>query len=252
MAHDIHGSHSAEFVTHRSVRTELPSVSGPRQLQKRIGEVDAMDIGILGTGNLAAALGKAWSRAGHSLTIAGRSPDKAAALARDLGARSASPREAVVGRDAVLLAVSWPGVPDMLDAAGASEGTLAAGVLIDPTNAVEHGIGTLLTSPGTSGAQQISGLAPGARVVKAFHLFPADHWLSPPAPLDERLPTVPMCGDSPSALEKVSQLVRDAGANPAVLGPLTRARQLEEVAGFVIGLAFSGVDPNAAIPRLSP
>jgi 8-hydroxy-5-deazaflavin:NADPH oxidoreductase len=211
-----------------------------------------MDLGILGTGRLAAALGTAWSRAGHSLTIAGRSPDRAAALARNLSARSASPREAVVGRDAVLLAVSWLGAPEMLAAAGASDGTLAGGVLIDPTNAVEHGIGMLLTDPGTSEAQQISGLAPGAQVVKAFHLFPADHWLNPPERLDEGAAMVPICGDSPSALEIVGQLVRDAGANPAVLGPLTRARQLEEVAGFVIGLAFSGVDPNAAIPRLNP
>jgi predicted dinucleotide-binding enzyme len=45
-------------------------------------------------------------------------------------------------------------------------------------------------------------------------------------------------------------LVRDAGGRPAVLGPLSRARQLEEVAGFVIGLAFSGVDPSSAIPRI--
>jgi hypothetical protein len=35
-----------------------------------------------------------------------------------------------------------------------------------------------------------------------------------------------------------------------VLGTLDRARQLEEVAGFVIGLAFAGTDPNSAIPRV--
>jgi hypothetical protein len=28
-----------------------------------------------------------------------------------------------------------------------------------------------------------------------------------------------------------------------VVGPLDRARQLEEVAGFVIAMAFAGVDP---------
>ena len=60
----------------------------------------------------------------------------------------------------------------MSDAAGASEGALAGAVLIDSTNAVEHGIGTLLSEPGTSGTQQISGFASLAQVVKAFHLFP--------------------------------------------------------------------------------
>ena len=42
----------------------------------------------------------------------------------------------------------------------------------------------------------------------------------------------------------LGQLVRDAGGVPAVLGPLDRTRQLEEVARFVIGLAFAGVDPR--------
>jgi hypothetical protein len=35
-----------------------------------------------------------------------------------------------------------------------------------------------------------------------------------------------------------------------VLGTLDRVRQLEEVAGFVIGLAFAGVDPQSAIPAV--
>ncbi|MGI5271642.1 hypothetical protein ACQEUU_20975 [Nonomuraea sp. CA-218870] len=43
---------------------------------------------------------------------------------------------------------------------------------------------------------------------------------------------------------------RVAAEAPAVLGPLDRARQLEEVADFVIGLAFGGTDPNSAIPRV--
>ncbi|MFD9942749.1 hypothetical protein ACFWYW_41580 [Nonomuraea sp. NPDC059023] len=35
-----------------------------------------------------------------------------------------------------------------------------------------------------------------------------------------------------------------------MLGPLDRARQLKEVAGFVIGPAVAGTDPGSAIPRL--
>jgi hypothetical protein len=58
-----------------------------------------------------------------------------------------------------------------------------------------------------------------------------------------------MRGDNPAALQIIGQLVRDAGGMPAVLGPLSRVRQLEEVAGFAIGLTFAGYDPNSAIPR---
>jgi predicted dinucleotide-binding enzyme len=146
--------------------------------------------------------------------------------------------EAVRGRDAVLLAVPWSGVEPMLRAAG----DLAGVVVIDPTNAVTHAVGALLVPAGTSAAEEIARLAPGSLVVKAFHLVPAEAW---PAPL-----TVPLAGDDPRALETVSTLVRDAGATPHLFGALTRARQLEEAAGFFIALAFAGVDPRATFPSL--
>jgi 8-hydroxy-5-deazaflavin:NADPH oxidoreductase len=212
-----------------------------------------MRIGILGTGALAEALGTGWARAGHELVIGGRSPAKADALAERLGgaARAASPREVVTGCDAVLLAVLWAGVEEILRGVDAANGTLAGTPLIDPTNAVEHGVGVLLIDRGGSAAGRIAELAPGAHVVKAFHLFPADRWTRPPGNTDAAPPaTVAICGDDPAALRITGDLIRDVGGVPAVLGPLHRARQLEEAAGFVIGLAFAGFDPNSAIPRV--
>ncbi|MFI6338729.1 NADPH-dependent F420 reductase [Streptomyces sp. NPDC050535] len=210
-----------------------------------------MRIGILGTGTLAAALSEGWARAGHEVAIGGRSQAKAEKLAERLGhgALAVTPREAAAGRDAVLLAVSWDGVGDMLALAGASGGVLEDTPLIDPSNAVAHGVGVLLTGEGESMAGRIAGLAPGARVVKAFHLFPAGQWTSPPAGDAARV-TVAMCGDDRAALDVVSGLVRDVGGTPAVVGGLDRVRQLEEAAGFVIGLAFAGFDPNSAVPRV--
>jgi predicted dinucleotide-binding enzyme len=206
-----------------------------------------MRIGILGTGTLAVGLGAAWTRVGHEVLVGGRSPDRATAAASRMGAsaRAVTPREAVTERDAVLVAVSWQGLPNILHAAGATDGALAGTPLIDPTNAVEHGVGELLTSDGRAVAEHVAGWAPGAHVVKAFHLFAADQWHEGRKPV-----TVVLAGDHETALRITADLVRDVGARPAVLGPLRRARQLEEVAGFVIGLAFSGVDPNSAIPRV--
>lgn len=201
-----------------------------------------MRIGIIGTGTLAAALGGRWSQAGHDITIAGRSPAKARELAAQLNARSTTIRDAVQNADAVLLAVTWDGVADVLREAGDWSGS----VLIDPTNAVEHGVGVLQTPPGQSGAQRIAALAPGAHVVKAFHLFPANQWSEPTG---ARV-TVATCGDNPRALDTTATLIRDAGAEPAALGGLDRARQLEEVAGFTIGLVFNGANPNTAIPHI--
>ncbi|WP_035855770.1 NADPH-dependent F420 reductase [Cryptosporangium arvum] len=195
-----------------------------------------MRIGILGTGSLATALATGWSRAGHHITVGGRSPDKATALADTVGGHVRPVPDVAADADAVLLAVSWSGVPDMLRAAGPLDGV----PLIDPTNAVDHGVGVLHASP----AEHIAATVPGAHVVKAFHLFPSGVWTDP----RDSTVTVVMCGDDQRALSVVGTLVTDVGGAPVVLGGLARARQLEEVAGFVIGLAFSGVDPRSAVP----
>jgi predicted dinucleotide-binding enzyme len=205
-----------------------------------------MRIGILGTGTLATALATGWTRAGHDISIGGRSPERAEVAAKASGARARRLPEVAVDADAVLLSVHWEGVADILTAAGAPARSLAGKPLIDPTNAVEHGIGVLRTESGRALAHHVAELAPGANVVKALNLFPSTRWTTPASsPV-----TVAMCGDDPRALEIVGSLVRDIGGVPAVLGGLDRARQLEEVAGFVIALAFAGVDPQLAIPAV--
>ncbi|WP_039824270.1 NADPH-dependent F420 reductase [Nocardia testacea] len=208
-----------------------------------------MRIAILGTGHLAEALGRCWVRAGHRVTVAGRAPEKAAALARRLGGptRPAAAREAVDGADAVLLAVPWDAADTVLEAAGGSGGGLAGIPIIDPTNPVEHGVGVVLGPAGESNAERIAAAAPGGRVVKGFHLVPSTQW-----GVAGVATTVVLCGDDPGALHVVETLVRDAGAEPVVVGPLARARQLEEVAGLFITLAFAGVDPRTMAPGLPP
>jgi predicted dinucleotide-binding enzyme len=204
-----------------------------------------MRIAVLGTGTLAVALAAGWTRAGHDIVIGGRSPERAAAAAKATGARARPLSEVTGDADAVLLSVRWEGGPDILTAVGAPAGSLAGKPLIDPTNAVDHGIGVLRTESGRAAAHRVAEFAPGAHVVKAFHLFPSTHWSTPSSAA-----VVAMCGDDRRALEVVASLVRDIGGAPAVIGGLDRARQLEEVAGFVIALAFAGIDPQAAIPAV--
>lgn len=252
-----------------------------------------MRIGIIGAGNMAAALGAAWTAAGHDVLVGGRSPERSEATVERINAatvaasptgaaaggggggaaasgttRAVTPREAAEGGEVLLLAVLWEGMEDLLTLAGGLGGALAGKPLLDCTNAVEHAVGLLLPPAPGSAAQRAAELAPGAHVVKAFHLFPAAQWdpaaraaavaeraaadsaaapSAPPAPAA----TIPLCGDDDAALATAAQLVRDAGGVPAILpGGLARARQLEEAAGFVIGLAFSGADPAAAVPHV--
>lgn len=204
-----------------------------------------MKVAIAGTGEMARTLGQAWVTSGHQVTIAGRNRVKAEQLARNIGASVSDLHDVADTGDIVVLAITWGGALSVLGALGASDGALSGKVVIDPINAVEHGIGRLLQLEAST-AELIAGASPGASVVKALNIFPATYWQHE----HTSVPTVAIAGDDPVALDAVGKLISDLGAQAETLGPLSRARQLEEVAGFVIGLSFKGIDPCFAVPGL--
>ncbi|MEV7010324.1 NAD(P)-binding domain-containing protein [Streptosporangium sp. NPDC051022] len=211
-----------------------------------------MRIGILGAGRMADALGTQWARAGHRLTVSGRDPARAAALAERLGptARAGTWTEAATFGEVVLLAVRDHAVPEVLAAAGASGGTLRGRVLIDCTNPVVPGRFTLATEGGPSMAERVASAATGSHVVKAFNLCHEDVWRMTPPVFDGRRLAVPLCGDDPGALATARSLVEDLGCVPIEGGGLERAGLLEAMAAFVIGMWFGGADAQATLPPL--
>lgn len=207
-----------------------------------------MRIGILGTGVMAAALAEAWARRGHHVLVGGRSQDKARAIAERLGdaVEAVFPAQVAKASDAVVVAVAWEGLDHVLALAGADEGSLAGKAVIDCTNAVDYASG-LLKPPTGSAIQHIAERAVGSHVVKALHLFAGTSWLTP-TPAGQSKRTVAMCGDDDAALGIAAELVRDLGGVPAVIGGLEHARQLEDVAGFVMRLVAAGHSPVTAVP----
>ena len=80
-----------------------------------------MRIGILGSGLMGAKLGTIFARAGYEVVFSSaRSNDKLKKLARDAkgNARAGSPAEAAKDADALLLAVHWSRIDDVLKQAG--------------------------------------------------------------------------------------------------------------------------------------
>ncbi|RKT86026.1 hypothetical protein SAMN05421805_1011119 [Saccharopolyspora antimicrobica] len=209
-----------------------------------------MRIGILGTGNMAAALGAQWASSGHELMVSGRQPAKAEALAQRLGrsVRAGTVAEAVEFGSVVLIAVLSGAVREVLSAAGAESGSFCDKVVVDCSNAVVPGRFVLDLPAGSSMAEQISEQAVGAKVVKAFNLCHESIWrLTPPA-FDGRPLLVPLCGDDAGAVEIVRSLVTDIGCEPADGGGLERAPLLEATAAFAIGLWARGVEAQAMLP----
>jgi predicted dinucleotide-binding enzyme len=80
-----------------------------------------MRIGILGSGLMGAKLGTIFARAGHEVVFSyARSQEKLKKLAREAGskAQAGSVREAAQKADALLLAVHWSRIEDVLKQAG--------------------------------------------------------------------------------------------------------------------------------------
>ncbi|MEW9554850.1 NADPH-dependent F420 reductase [Nonomuraea sp. NPDC050783] len=199
-----------------------------------------MRIGVLGAGAMADALGTRWAAAGHELMVAGRTADKARALARKWGARAGDFREVAEFGDVALIAVLYQGMPATLAEIGDA---LRDKPVVDCNNPVETEKFTLVTEAGRSLAQDI-GQATGGHVVKAFNLCHARVWEMDPPLFDGRRLVVPYCGDHSAANDLTRRLIADIGGEPLLVGGLEQALHLEAMAAVVISLLFGGRDPH--------
>jgi predicted dinucleotide-binding enzyme len=87
------------------------------------------------------------------------------------------------------------------------------------------------TPPGTSSAEEVAQLVPeGTPVVKAFNTTFAPTLVA--GEVGGQQLDVLIAGDDDAAKRKVAQLVSDGGLRPLDVGPLRRARQLEQL-GFL-------------------
>ena len=187
-----------------------------------------MDIGIIGTGDVAISLAQSWTKSGHQIHIGSAQKATATTLAKELDPHAAhiqggSISETVAFSQIQLIAVTWRSVKKTLKSAGSLDKT----ILIDATNPYIPGMGLTLGLT-TSAAEQISAWRPAARVVKAFNtLQPAliqdPYFNGQPA-------TMLYCGDDDEAKFVVHRLAEEMGFKAMDAGPLKMARQLEPLA----------------------
>ena len=132
-----------------------------------------MRIGILGSGLMGGKLGTIFARAGHEVVFSyARSKQKLERLARDAQgkARAGTPLEAVQNADALLLAVHWSRVDDVLRQAGDLSGKVivTCGLPMNDDNSA------LVVAHTSSGAEQLAAKVPRAHVVCAFNTVPSE------------------------------------------------------------------------------
>ncbi len=199
-----------------------------------------MRVGILGSGLMGGTLGTIFARAGHEVTFSyARSREKLKDLARDAqgNARAGTPAEAAKDADALLLAVHWSRMDDVLKQAG----DLSGKVIVSCSLPMDAGNTKLVVANSSSGAEELAKKFPEARFVSAFNTVPSEVLLGV---FDSRRkktrPSLVYCGDEETSKNVAAELIRDAGFDPIDAGPLRIARYTEPFALLVGQLAYEG------------
>lgn len=176
-------------------------------------------IGTIGAGNLGAAVGALWVAAGHEVMFSSRNPETLKDLVAGLGpkARAGTVAEAIAFGDAVLLAVPYEAYPQVgRDYAEALRGK----VVLDAGNANRSTLYAETQANGIGITTQK--VFPGARIVRAFNAANNRLFTNNADRAAPRM-AIPLAGDDADALELAERLVRDAGFQPLVVGPLKDA-----------------------------
>jgi predicted dinucleotide-binding enzyme len=191
-------------------------------------------ISIIGSGNMASAIGGLAVKGGNAVEVIGRDQAKAATLASTLGnGATAGTWGAVPAGEIVILAVLFDSAVPIVSEYGDA---LAGKIIVDITNPFNPTVTGLAIPADTSIAKMVAEAGPAnAHVVKAFNTLFRDV-LAAGGPLD-----VFMAGDDKQAKTAVSEFITSLGLRPLDTGNLSMAHWLEGAGLLSVGLAGNGV-----------
>ncbi|WP_310964917.1 NADPH-dependent F420 reductase [Nocardioides terrisoli] len=197
-------------------------------------------ISIIGSGNMATAIGTRAAKHGHTVELMSRDAAKAQALAQQIG------NGATVGTfgarpagDIVIVAVLYASAVDVVTHYGDA---LAGKILIDITNPFNADATGLATTPGSSVSQQLAAAAPeGTQVVKALNSI-FGHVLAQDVPLDALF-----AGGSAEARSRVAAFLQSLDLRPLDAGGPEMTHVLEWAGILLMGLARNGAGFDLAL-----
>jgi 8-hydroxy-5-deazaflavin:NADPH oxidoreductase len=188
-----------------------------------------MNVGILGSGDVAKALAAGFLKHGHNVVMGTRDPAKLADwLAQQRGARASSFTEAAHFGEVVVLAVKGTVALEALRAAGAAN--LAGKPVIDATNPIAdappiNGVVKFFTNLDESLMERLQREFAEARFVKAFNSVGNRLMVNPQ--FKGGKPTMFICGNDEAAKQTVRGILDQFGWETADMGKAEAARAIE-------------------------
>jgi predicted dinucleotide-binding enzyme len=182
---------------------------------------------IIGAGNMGRGIGTRVVAGGNEVELIDQNPDDARALADDLGG-GATAADSPSG-EIVVLALPYEALPGAIEQ---YRDGLAGKVVVDIANPAEWStMDRVVTPPDSSSAEETAKRVPaGARVVKAFNTTFAGTLVAGEV-AGQKLDVL-IAGDDEQAKQTLASVVEAGGLRPVDVGPLKRARQLEQVGLF--------------------
>src|SRR5688572_8835188 len=211
-----------DFLKAATAAAVLGAIEWPSGLAA--AESKPVKIGMIGSGNVGSALGRAWSRAGHPVMFSSRHLEDDRRLAADVGAnsRAGTPREAAEFGDVLVFAVPYGALPEL---GQALRDSIEGKVVIDACNPFPRRDGEIAERARETGAGLMSRqLLPGARIVRAFNAVGADR-MGQAHEQPGRI-GMPIAGDDEEALDIASTLIREIGYEPVRIGGLEMGKYL--------------------------
>ena len=185
-----------------------------------------MQIAILGTSAVGPALGKAFTAAGHDVTIGTRDPVQTRAREQWAGVDLPLAAYRDLDADVFINATSGSGSLAALEAVGDA---VNGKVVIDTSNPLDHSQGfppSLFVSNTDSLAEQLQRALPEVRLVKMFNTMANEVMVNPRGLSEDS--TIFVAGNDADARQTAAALAADLGwADVFDLGDLTGARALE-------------------------
>jgi predicted dinucleotide-binding enzyme len=180
-----------------------------------------MRVGVLGSGKVGGAIGIGLAKRGHAVVFSSRDPGNPRPELQVAGTRVMSAQETVHNADLLVVALPWNILPEVLGGLTGLDGK----IVLDATNR----FGNFDKSAG----EELAGLVPGAKVVKAFNIIGFEHM---DGPQFAEKPTMLLAGNDAEAKQTVATLAQELGFEPLDAGPLSSAAALEAVARAWVGL----------------
>lgn len=139
--------------------------------------------------------------------------------------------------DAVLLAVHWSRIEDVLH----QTGDLSGQAIVTCSLPMNDDNTELIVAHTSSGSEELAKMIPKAWVVAAFTTVPSEVLFGVyETNRKATRPSMVYCGDDESGKAVAAELIRDAGFDPVDAGPLRIARYIEPFALLVAQLAYEG------------